>query len=40
VTAVYCDPKMSRHLGCVTMVVDDYDVAVDYFTKKLGFELR
>ena len=31
---------MSRNLGCVTMVVEDYDSAIKYFTETLGFELK
>ncbi|HEP0497155.1 VOC family protein [Enterobacter kobei] len=28
-----------RCLGCVAIVVDDYDRAIEYFTDKLGFTL-
>jgi catechol 2,3-dioxygenase-like lactoylglutathione lyase family enzyme len=27
-------------LGLITLVVDDYDQAIDYYTRRLGFELR
>jgi catechol 2,3-dioxygenase-like lactoylglutathione lyase family enzyme len=29
-----------RYLGCVALVVDDYDRAIAYYTDALGFELR
>jgi catechol 2,3-dioxygenase-like lactoylglutathione lyase family enzyme len=29
-----------RHLGCIAIVVDDYDRAIDYYTGALDFELR
>jgi catechol 2,3-dioxygenase-like lactoylglutathione lyase family enzyme len=29
-----------RHLGCIAIVVDDYDRAIDFYTRALGFELR
>lgn len=29
-----------RHLGCIAIVVDDYDRAIDFYTAALGFELR
>lgn len=29
-----------RHLGCIAIVVDDYDRAIDFYTGALGFELR
>lgn len=28
------------HIALATLVVDDYDVAIDWFTRVLGFELR
>ena len=28
------------HLACFTIVVDDYDRAIDFYTRALGFELR
>ena len=28
------------HLGLVTIIVDSYDTAIDYFTNKLGFVLH
>lgn len=28
-----------RALGCVAIVVDDYDKAIEYYTQKLGFTL-
>ncbi len=28
-----------RCLGCVAIVVDDYDRAIEYYTDKLGFTL-
>lgn len=31
---------MSSHIGAFTLVVDDYDRAIAYFTGMLGFELR
>ena len=31
---------MSQHLALVTLVVADYDEAIDYFTEKLNFHLR
>ncbi|MEK1888568.1 MAG: VOC family protein [Phyllobacterium sp.] len=30
---------MSRHIGLITLVVRDYDEAIDWFTRKLGFLL-
>jgi catechol 2,3-dioxygenase-like lactoylglutathione lyase family enzyme len=30
---------MKKHLGAVTLVVDDYDRALEFYTTKLGFEL-
>jgi catechol 2,3-dioxygenase-like lactoylglutathione lyase family enzyme len=30
---------MSRHLSLVTIVVDDYDAAIEFFVGALGFEL-
>jgi catechol 2,3-dioxygenase-like lactoylglutathione lyase family enzyme len=30
---------MNRKLGHVTILVNDYDEAIDYYTNKLGFEL-
>lgn len=29
-----------QHLGCIAIVVDDYDRAIDFYTGALGFELR
>lgn len=29
-----------RHLGCIAIVVDDYDRAIEFYTGALGFELR
>lgn len=29
-----------RHLGCIAIVVDDYDRAIDFYVGALGFELR
>jgi catechol 2,3-dioxygenase-like lactoylglutathione lyase family enzyme len=29
----------ARCLGCVAIVVDDYDRAIEYYTDKLGFTL-
>ncbi len=29
-----------RHLGCIAILVDDYDRAIDFYTGALGFELR
>ena len=31
---------MSPHIGAFTLVVDDYDRAIAYYTGMLGFELR
>jgi len=31
---------MRRSIGAVTLVVRDYDEAIAFYTKKLGFELR
>lgn len=31
---------MSPHIGAFTLVVDDYDRAIAYYTGKLGFEVR
>jgi catechol 2,3-dioxygenase-like lactoylglutathione lyase family enzyme len=31
---------MKQHLAYVTLLVDDYDRAVAYYTQTLGFELR
>ena len=31
---------MKRHIACFALVVDDYDRAIAYYTKMLGFELR
>jgi catechol 2,3-dioxygenase-like lactoylglutathione lyase family enzyme len=31
---------MRRHIGCVALVVDDYDRAIDFYVNALGFELR
>jgi catechol 2,3-dioxygenase-like lactoylglutathione lyase family enzyme len=30
---------MTQRIGLVTLVVDDYDEAISYFTRKLGFAL-
>ncbi|HMT20293.1 MAG TPA: VOC family protein [Promineifilum sp.] len=30
---------MARHIGAVTLVVRDYDEAIDYYTAALGFDL-
>ena len=30
---------MRQRIGLVTLVVDDYDEAISYFTQKLGFAL-
>ena len=30
---------MAQHLGCVALLVPDYDVAIAYYTHVLGFEL-
>lgn len=32
--------KSTPHLALVTLVVDDYDRAIDWYTRVLGFELR
>lgn len=31
--------QQSSHLGLVTIIVESYDAAIDFFTTKLGFEL-
>jgi catechol 2,3-dioxygenase-like lactoylglutathione lyase family enzyme len=31
---------MKRQIGCFTIVVDDYDAAIAFYTGVLGFELR
>jgi len=31
--------KVSQSIGLVSLVVDDYDRAIDYYTNVLGFEL-
>ena len=31
--------KIKRHLAHITVVVKDYDEAIDFYTQKLGFEL-
>lgn len=31
---------VSETIACVTVVVRDYDEAIEYFTRTLGFELR
>ncbi|MFQ6313940.1 VOC family protein, partial [Lysobacter capsici] len=30
---------MNRSIGSITLVVADYDEAIDYYTKSLGFSL-
>ena len=30
---------MAQHLGCVALLVPDYDAAIAYYTQVLGFEL-
>ena len=30
---------MTQRIGLITLVVDDYDEAISYFTGKLGFAL-
>lgn len=30
---------MSQHLGLVSLVVQDYDAALDFYVEKLGFRL-
>jgi hypothetical protein len=30
---------MRQHIGCVSLLVRDYDEAIGYFTGRLGFEL-
>ncbi len=30
---------MRQHLGALTLLVADYDQAIDWYTRKLGFEL-
>ncbi|MCU0408383.1 MAG: VOC family protein [Bacteroidales bacterium] len=30
---------MNQRLACVTLVIDDYDRAIDYYTRVLNFEL-
>ena len=31
---------MQRHIACFALVVADYDAAIDFYVRKLGFELR
>ena len=31
---------MQTHIGCFALVVADYDEAIDFYVRKLGFELR
>jgi len=31
---------MQRHIACFALVVADYDDAIDFYVRKLGFELR
>jgi len=31
--------QMNQYINCFTLLVDDYDKAIDYFTHKLGFNL-
>ncbi len=31
---------MTQHIGCFTIVVEDYDAAIAYYRDVLGFELR
>jgi len=31
---------MSQHLSLVSILVDDYDQAIEFYTQKLGFELK
>jgi catechol 2,3-dioxygenase-like lactoylglutathione lyase family enzyme len=31
---------MQTHIGCFAVVVADYDEAIDFYVRKLGFELR
>ena len=33
------DGKMRQHIGLVTLVVRDYDEAIDFFVDTLGFDL-
>jgi len=30
---------MQRHIACFALVVADYDAAIDFYVRKLGFEL-
>ena len=31
---------MQQHIACFALVVADYDEAIDFYVRKLGFELR
>ena len=31
---------MSQHLSLVSILVDDYDKAIEFYTQKLGFDLK
>jgi len=31
---------MHKHIACFALVVADYDEAIDFYVRKLGFELR
>ncbi|RDY65781.1 VOC family protein [Lysobacter soli] len=31
---------MQKHIACFALVVADYDEAIDFYVRKLGFELR
>ena len=31
---------MQKHVACFALVVADYDEAIDFYVRKLGFELR
>ena len=30
---------MPQHIGALALLVDDYDAAIDFYTRKLGFAL-
>jgi catechol 2,3-dioxygenase-like lactoylglutathione lyase family enzyme len=36
---VTLNSPVQQHIGLVTLLVDDYDVAIAWYTEKLGFQL-
>lgn len=33
------DPRPRQHLAAIALLVDEYDAAIDYYTRVLGFDL-